>query len=116
MPAGPSRTIRSTRAVRRSDLADAEARWAARSPSQATSERPRMTMARSTTKRADLRHALMVHDDIGDRVGDQPSLGQHQTGGHATEDDGQQQVAAGPPCVVQETGVDGAGPAPSGRR
>ena len=69
-------------------------------------------------QRADVRQAPMVDDDIGDRVGDQPGLGQHQGGGHATENDGQHQVAASPPCVVQEAGVDGTGPPPrrTGRR
>ena len=61
-------------------------------------------------RRADVHHTLMVDDDIGNGVGDQPCLGQHQTGGHATENDSQQQEATSPPGVGQKSGVDGTGP------
>ena len=106
MPAGPSWTIRWTRAVRRSDLAAAEARCAARSPSQATSARPKITQAKTTTSERTCVSALVVDHDVGDGVGDQPRLGQDQAGRHTTQSDGQQQIAASSPCVVQKTGVD----------
>ena len=72
--------------------------------------------ASSSTERADVRQALMVDDDIGDGVGDEPRLGQHQPGGHATENNGQHQVAASPAGVVQEAGVDRTGTAWRGER
>ncbi len=65
---------------------------------------------------ADVRDALMADDDIGDGVGDEPRLGQHQSGGHATENNGQNQIAASSPRVVQEAGVDRTGPARRGDR
>ena len=110
MPAGPRRAICSTRALRRFDLADAEARSAIRSWNQPTIARAEDHRQQQRHLGTDRRQSLVMDHHIRDGAGDEPGLGDQEPGGDAAEDDGYHQKPPGPAGVVEQPSVDGAAP------
>ena len=107
MPAGPSRAIRSTSAVRRSDLADADARSAARSVSQPSAALPATTARRSTEREPEVGHRAVVGERTGDDVGQQPCLGDHQQRRHQAGCHRCHQEPPGGPGIAEQSGIQG---------
>ena len=112
-PAGPRAAMCSAAECRSSDLAEAEARWAARSVAQARTGAPDDDRQQEEERVAQRGQRPVVEEGTVDHSGDEPGLRDDQECRQAADDDGQDDEAPGCARVAQEPGVEG--PAPPSR-
>ena len=91
---------------RSSDLAEAEARWAARSVAQARTARPTMTASRRTSGSRREESDPWWKNALVDHGGDEPGLRDDQERRGAADGDGEHDEAPGGVRVAQEPGVE----------